>query len=228
MNELHYSYSNGKYWSKYNKCKLWENKEYDILVRDKNGQIATQKILIDNNIKTMFLENPLLETDYIEYSWSDKNKIIVRIIPRNENEYVDYKINDGAWIKETVKGEKEIEINCINGINILYYRTRDDNDNLSIINTFVIKTDFTSPSNINCVSEALYNSRIITTVTAVENLSLPLKYSISYDDGATWSKEQYGNKFLLSFPEKGTYKIKCRAFNSVGNYVESSTKIIII
>lgn len=220
--ELEYSYSGGQYWSKYPHCRVFENGTYEIVVRDKYGQTSTTQVEVNNNKKTILTPpNVLLgnsKGNYVEYTWS--NEPITITMSALSTYYIDYKLeSDTNWTLSNQKKGFAITI-AKNGRNNLLVRTRDDYGNTSIILTYPIWIDSTGPTNINFVPEVTYANEIITEVTAIEDTSLPLRYSITYDNGKTWSEPQLGRRFGLIDPMKGTYQINCRAYNAAGLYVE--------
>ena len=38
--KFEYSFSDGKYWSPYDHCRVWKNGTYDLMIRDNHGQTA--------------------------------------------------------------------------------------------------------------------------------------------------------------------------------------------
>lgn len=215
--ELEYSYSGGQYWSKYPHCRVFENGSYEVMVRDNFGQTSTAYVDINNNrVKEVGI--PTFTSDYIEHTWSDK-AVVVKINPVASS-YVVYRLNGGSW--QTNTGVITVNIPAVDGTTTIEAYCQDEYGNKSLPNTFVCNIDTTAPTNINFVPEITYANEIMTTVTAVENVGFPMRYSITYDNGKTWSTPQMGRKFGLINPAKGTYQINCRAYNSAGLFVEGT------
>lgn len=227
--ELEYSYSGGQYWSKYPHCKVFENGTYNVIVKDNYGQTTTAQIEVSNNKKTVLTPpNVLLGNSkgmYQEYTWSPEP---VSVQMSGGKYFVDYKLEtDSEW----TLGDR-VQTSIVNighaGKNNLLVRTRDSYGNTSFEFCYPIWIDTTGPTNLNFVPHITYGNEIITTVTAIEDVSLPMRYSITYDDGKTWSKPQLGEQFTLINPPHGTYTINCRAYNGAGLYVEGIAVEVVI
>lgn len=224
---LEYSWSDGKYWSQYNHCRVWENGTYNLKVRDKYGQTSTTTYEVTNNHKAT-IEPPTIKgtTGIIENVFTANSSAGVIFTPPIDNLYIDYKIEgawyNGTWTLGTSKGRLQMGPGMAKEVTITA-RCRDDYGNLSQEVTFVLLRDTTAPTNINFVPTVSIANEIYTTVSAIENEALPLRYSITYDGGQTWSEPQIGRNFgLVNNPPKGTYTINCRAYNAAGLYVEGS------
>ena len=215
--ELEYSYSGGQYWSKYPHCRVFENGSYEIIVRDNFGQTTTAYVDINNN-RVREVGIPTFTSDYVEHTWSNKS-VVVKINPAASS-YVVYRLNGGSW--QTNTGVIIVNIPASDGITTIEAYCQDEYGNKSLPNTFVCNIDTTAPTNINFVPEVTYANEIMTEVSAIENTSSPLRYSITYDNGKTWSTPQIGRKFGLINPAKGTYQINCRVYNPAGLYVEGT------
>lgn len=220
--ELEYSYSGGQYWSKYPHCRVFENGSYEVVVRDNFGQTSTAYLEVTNNVKKE-IEPPTVQGINVEeYGWITTNPSIQFTAPNSEY-YIDVKFTeDEDWNLATSPGNREIGLNRVDGTKTIIGRCRDIYGNVSLPITFVCYVDCTAPTNINFVPEVTYANKIMTTVTAVENIGFPMRYSITYDNGKTWSTPQIGRKFGLINPAKGTYQINCRAYNPAGLYVEGT------
>lgn len=215
--ELEYSYSGGKYWSKYPHCRVFTDDAYEIIVRDNFGQTTTAYVDINNNrVKEVGI--PTFTSDYVEHTWSNKS-VVIKINPAASS-YVIYRLNGGSW--QTNTGVITVNIPAVDGTTTIEAYCQDEYGNKSLSNTFVCNVDTTAPTNINFVPEVTYANEIMTEVSAIENTSSPLRYSITYDNGKTWSTPQIGRKFGLINPAKGTYQINCRVYNPAGLYVEGT------
>lgn len=218
--ELIYSYSNGAYWSKYNHCRVWTDDTYDLVVKDKYGQTTTTQIEITNNQKAI-LGIPVIYTNgYTEGTWSPTD-VSVNVSPGLNGTKVVYHLstwsNPDQW--NTVSGN--VTFTSGTGDTYAIFKTQDVYGNESLPLTFVPLIDKTAPTNINFVPRVSISNEIYTTVTAV-NAESPMRYSISYDGGTTWSSPQISNNFGYMNPPKGNYTVNCRAYNSSGLYVQGS------
>lgn len=223
--DLEYSWSDGTYWSKYNHCRVWENGTYTIKVRDRYGQMTTISYEVTNSHKATVPPPTVKGINIQEGEWIATNPSIKFEDPSETNKYyIDIKFSlNGNWDLATVKGDRTVEVDKVTGNKEIYGRCRDDYGNVSLPVTFTCGVDSSAPTNINFVPTVSEANEIYTTVSAIENNALPLKYSITYDGGQTWSTPQIGRNFgLVNNPPKGTYIINCRAYNAAGLYVEGS------
>lgn len=227
--ELEYSYSGGTYWSKYPHCRVFENGTYNVMVRDKYGQTTSTQVEVTNNKKTILTPPNVLFTnssgEYQECTWSPE---AVTVQMSAGNCYVDFKLEtDADWTLGIQKSAFVINL-IYNGKNNLLVRARDDYGNVSLVFSYPVWIDTKAPTNLNFVPRITYGNEIFTDVSAIEDIALPLLYSITYDNGQTWSKPQLGAQFGFIDPPHGTYQINCRAYNSAGLYVEGiATEIVI-
>ena len=79
--------------------------------------------------------------------------------------------------------------------------------------------DKSLPSNINILPTVKVTRDIVVEVSAINNDS-PMRYSITYDNGQTWSPPQIGRFFAHGPADVGTYTINARVYNGAGNYKE--------
>lgn len=223
--ELEYSWSGGQYWSQYNHCRVWENGTYELMIKDKYGQTSTTNYEVLNNHKT-FVPSPTVKGNNVqEGQWIATNPMIQFSDPSGTSTYyIDVKFSPTEeWSLGTAKGGRGIGTNGVAGIKEVWGRCRDDYGNVSLPVTFTCGVDMSAPTNINFVPTLSIANEIYTTVSAIETHALPLRYSITYDGGQTWSKPQIGRQFgLVNNPPKGTYTINCRAYNAAGSYIEGS------
>lgn len=223
--ELEYSWSGGQYWSQYNHCRVWENGTYELMVRDKYGQTSTTLYEVTNNHKATIPSPTIVGRNVQQEQWITTNPQLQVVDPSGNNSYyMDVKFSpEEGWDRASSKGDRTFASNRVNGIKEIWARSRDDYGNVSLPVTFTCGVDTSAPTNINFVPTVSIANEIYTTVSAIEYHSLPLRYSITYDGGQTWSEPQIGRNFgLVNNPPKGTYTINCRAYNAAGLYVEGS------
>lgn len=217
MDELEYSFSGGQYWSKYNHCRVWENKTYDVMIRDKYGQTSTAQIEVLNNQRRELLPPTVVWEDYTPLDWSPTS-LVGHVTAENETDTIYSSTDNVSWYEigtGSYTGTMNTSMDCL-------FKTKDIYGNESDITISDIRIDKSAPTNISFVPTVTVANDVITTVSAIEDHALPMKYSISYDGGQNWSDLQYGTKFGLHMPEKGTYSIVCRAYNAAGLYVEGT------
>lgn len=219
--KLLYSFSDGKYWSPYNSCRVWSNNTYSILIKDKYGQISKTEVDILNIMKKD-LPLPIINSgNYVEKTVSSED-VILNATSSEPDSDIYYSINNGQnW------NLLESSYICSHDTNILF-QVRDSYGNMGKIKTFVVYIDKTAPTNINYTPKVTLSKDIETEITVVEDSNFLLQYSISYDDGITWSPYQYGRYFRYFKPLKGIYEIKCRVRNAAGLTVEGQSITITI
>ena len=225
--KFEYSFSDGKYWSPYDHCRVWKNGTYDLMIRDNYGQTA----------KRVYEETNVVE---------DK-EIPVKI------EYVDFtdcygnpvEYYDGIELERAgdlyPSGNMKITIEGNFNDPWLYVKDRGDRDwrkdkqfSNNVIETFLAEREyyvmdsygrksktFTLEGRIKTVYPSRLEIKIVQADSGViiaevkDNLPddaavLPRRYSISYDNGKSWSDWQLGRYFQKLKPNSGQYLIKAK------------------
>lgn len=210
---LEYSYSNGKYWSKYNHCRVWENDTYYLLVRDKYGNTTPVTLTEITNNKKRELPLPNLDTgDYVEGTWTGSDVSLLATTDV-EGATIYYSINGGTTWQEVSS-----PILCDKTSSFMF-QMKDIYGNVGKYLTFNVNIDKSLPSNINILPTVKVTKDIVVEVSAINNDS-PMRYSITYDNGQTWSPPQIGRFFAYGSADVGTYTINARVYNGSGNYKE--------
>lgn len=225
--KFEYSFSDGKYWSPYDHCRVWKNGTYDLMIRDNYGQTA----------KRVYEETNVVE---------DK-EIPVKI------EYVDFtdcygnpvEYYDGIELERAgdlyPSGNMKITIEGNFNDPWLYVKDRGDRDwrkykqfSNNVVETFLAEREyyvmdsygrksktFTLEGRIKTVYPSRLEIKIVQADSGViitevkDNLPddaavLPRRYSISYDNGKSWSNWQLGRYFQKLKPNSGQYLIKVK------------------
>lgn len=225
--KFEYSFSDGKYWSPYDHCRVWKNGTYDLMIRDNYGQTA-KKV-------------------YEEMSVVEDKEIPVKI------EYVDFfdcygnpvEYYDGIELERAgdmrPSGNMKITIEGNFNDPWLYVKGRGDRDwqkyeqfSNNVIETFLAEREyyvmdsygrksktFTLEGRIKTVYPSRLEIKIVQADSGViitevkDNLPddaavLPRRYSISYDNGKSWSNWQLGRYFQKLKPDSGQYLIKAK------------------
>lgn len=225
--KFEYSFSDGKYWSPYDHCRVWKNGTYDLMIRDNYGQTA----------KRVYEETNVVE---------DK-EIPVKI------EYVDFtdcygnpvEYYDGIELERAgdlyPSGNMKITIEGNFNDPWLYVKDRGARDwwkyeqfSNNVIETFLAEREyyvmdsygrksktFTLEGRIKTVYPSRLEIKIVQADSGViitevkDNLPddavvLPRRYSISYDNGKSWSNWQLGRYFQKLKPDSGQYLIKAK------------------
>ena len=225
--KFEYSFSDGKYWSPYDHCRVWKNGTYDLMIRDNYGQTA----------KRVYEETNVVE---------DK-EIPVKI------EYVDFtdcygnpvEYYDGIELERAgdlyPSGNMKITIEGDFNDPWLYIKEEGNSDwwkyeqfSNNVIETFLAKREyyimdsygrksktFTLEGRIKTVYPSRLEIKIVQADSGViitevkDNLPddaavLPRRYSISYNNGKSWSNWQLGRYFQKLKPDSGQYLIKAK------------------
>ena len=225
--KFEYSFSDGKYWSPYDHCRVWKNGTYDLMIRDNYGQTA----------KRVYEETNVVE---------DK-EIPVKI------EYADFtdcygnpvEYYDGIELERAgdlyPSGNMKITIEGNFNDPWLYVKDRGGRDwwkyeqfSNNVIETFLAEREyyvmdsygrksktFTLEGRIKTVYPSRLEIKIVQADSGViitevkDNLPdeatvLPRRYSISYDNGKSWSDWQLGRYFQKLKPNSGQYLIKVK------------------
>lgn len=225
--KFEYSFSDGKYWSPYDHCRVWKNGTYDLMIRDNYGQTA----------KRIYEETNVVE---------DK-EIPVKI------EYVDFfdcygnpvEYYDGIELERAgdlyPSGNMKITIEGDFNDPWLYIKEKRNLDwqkykqfSNNVIETFLAEREyyvmdsygrksktFTLEGRIKTVYPSRLEIKIVQADSGIiitevkDNLPddaavLPRRYSISYDNGKSWSNWQLGRYFQKLKPDSGQYLIKVK------------------
>ena len=225
--KFEYSFSDGKYWSSYDHCRVWKNGTYDLMIRDNYGQTA-KKV-------------------YEEMSVVEDKEIPVKI------EYVDFfdcygnpvEYYDGIELERAgdmrPSGKMKITIEGDFNDPWLYIKEEGNSDwwkyeqfSNNVIETFLAKREyyimdsygrksktFTLEGRIKTVYPSRLEIKIVQADSGViitevkDNLPddaavLPRRYSISYNNGKSWSNWQLGRYFQKLKPDSGQYLIKAK------------------
>lgn len=219
MSAYEYSYSNGQYWSKYNHCRMWENGTYKVKVKDENGQIVEQDAIIDYNEYTLGIPLPpiISAENYEDNTWTSKDVVINITSPEDfpGKTLMRYSSGGVAVVSPdtmTITSSQVLHFIIVNSSTMM--RSPE-----AVINVLIAKEP---PSNLVVNPTVTAQKRIDTIMSAIDQKTR-VKYSISYDDGATWSTPQIGKKFSKDVIIGDTFKIKGRAYNEAGLYIESDT-----
>lgn len=226
--ELQYSWSNGKYWSPYNHCRVWSGSndsstEYTLKVRDQYGQEVLTETLV-TNLKDRTLVMPTIELSQSAREWSSTT-VTVTVKSNDTNCKYIYRRTIGAttWTKEEAIQTTFSISTGVTGIEAYY---EDVYGNISPTASTYIMVNGVQPTNLNFNPTVDSAKRIFTEVSAVSTVADDLlRYSISYDNGQTWSDPQIGKKFcLVDTSGQSEYMVNCRAHTSARTYNSTTGK----
>ena len=234
MKRIEYSFSNGTYWSKYNRCRVWSSGEQNLKVRY-GDSISSYNLAVSNIHNTKPTTPAYIASTGEEWTVQYTLKIIY-----DKDDVLHVLKTEGGNTTETVyttpqsisedKGIVEITPSYNGNGSALFWAT-DVYGNKSDSNSAEWNKDDTYPYSGDIQCDA-YLHQVITTVTASGSVS-PLLYSISYNNGATWSDFQYGNKFIyLNSGNAKTLKIKAKIKTSssgnITHYLTTGTKEVYV
>lgn len=237
--KFEYSFSDGKYWSPYDHCRVWENGTYDLMIRDNYGQTARRvyeetNVVEDKEIpfKIEFIDfidfndNPIEYYDGIVVARSSGKMVIT--IQGNYNNPVLYERIKG----QDVWGRKGSFVNnklTVRSLQQAEYYVADSYGRRSKTFTSEVVT-YTpySPRPAITILHADSGALITEVRDDTETNAVPRRYAISYDNGKTWSNWQLGRYFQKINPPIGTYTIRVKIKYTTGIESNSIGKTITI
>ena len=225
--KFEYSFSDGKYWSPYDHCRVWKNGTYDLMIRDNYGQTAKRVYEETNVVEDK--EIPV-KIEYVDFTDCYGNPV----------EYYDgIELERAGDLRPS--GNMKITIEGNFNDPWLYIKEKGDRDwqkykqfSNNVIETFLAEREyyvmdsygrksktFTLEGRIKTVYPSMLEIKIVQANSGViitevkDNLPddaavLPRRYSISYDNGKSWSNWQLGRYFQKLKPDSGQYLIKAK------------------
>ena len=225
--KFEYSFSDGKYWSPYDHCRVWKNGTYDLMIRDNYGQTAKRVYEETNVVEDK--EIPV-KIEYVDFTDCYGNPV----------EYYDGieleragDLYPSGNMKITIEGnfnDPWLYVKEKRGLDWQKYKQFSNN----VIETFLAEREyyvmdsygrksktFTLEGRIKTVYPSRLEIKIVQADSGViitevkDNLPddaavLPRRYSISYDNGKSWSNWQLGRYFQKLKPDSGQYLIKAK------------------
>ena len=237
--KFEYSFSDGKYWSPYDHCRVWKNGTYDLMIRDNHGQTAKRvyeetNVVEDKEIpvKIEFIDfidfnnNPIEYYDGITVIGSS-GKMVITILGDFNNPTLYMKTKgQTTWRKN---GGFTNNKRILNDLGQAEYYVMDSYGRKSKIFTSEVVNATPYPPLPEIIIVHKDAGVIISEVKDNrETNAIPRKYSISYDNGKTWSNFQLGRYFQKLGPVSGTYQLKAKILYTTGVEAESSSKIVTI
>lgn len=237
--KFEYSFSDGKYWSPYDHCRVWENGTYDLMIRDNYGQTAKRvyeetNVVEDKEIpfKIEFIDfidfndNPIEYYDGIVVARSSGKMVIT--IQGNYNNPVLYERIKGQDVWER-KGSFVNNKLTVRSLHQAEYYVADSYGRRSKTFTSEVVT-YTpySPRPAITILHADFGVLITEVRDDTETNAVPRRYAISYDDGKTWSNWQLGRYFQKLKPSTGTYWIRVKIKYTTGVESNSVGKMVTI
>lgn len=237
--KFEYSFSDGKYWSPYDHCRVWENGTYDLMIRDNYGQTAKRvyeetNVVEDKEIpfKIEFIDfidfndNPIEYYDGIVVARSSGKMVIT--IQGNYNNPVLYERIKGQDVWER-KGSFVNNKLTVRSLHQAEYYVADSYGRRSKTFTSEVVT-YTPYSPRPAITILHADSGVLITEVRddTETNAVPRRYAISYDNGKTWSNWQLGRYFQKINPPIGTYTIRVKIKYTTGVESNSIGKTITI
>ena len=237
--KFEYSFSDGKYWSPYDHCRVWKNGTYDLMIRDNYGQTAKRvyeetNVVEDKEIpvKIEFIDfidfngNPIEYYDGIVVSRTSGKMVIT--IQGNYNNPVLYKRNKGEDVWGRIGYFTDNKFTKKNPDQAEYYIADSYGRKSKIFTSEAITHTPYSPRPVITILHA-DSGVLITEVRDGSNTNaVPRRYAISYDNGKTWSNWQLGRYFQKINPPIGTYTIRVKIKYTTGVESNSIGKTITI
>lgn len=225
--KFEYSFSDGKYWSPYDHCRVWKNGTYDLMIRDNYGQTAKRVYEETNVVEDKEIPVKIEYVDFtdcygnpVEYYDGIELERAGDLYPSgNMKITIEGNFND-PWLYVKDKGDRD------------WWKDKQFSNN--VIETFLAEREyyvmdsygrksktFTLEGRIKTVYPSRLEIKIVHADSGViiievkDNLPddvavLPRRYSISYDNGKSWSNWQLGRYFQKLKPDSGQYLIKAK------------------
>lgn len=237
--KFEYSFSDGKYWSPYDHCRVWENGTYDLMIRDNYGQTAKRvyeetNVVEDKEIpfKIEFIDfidfndNPIEYYDGIVVARSSGKMVIT--IQGNYNNPMLYERIKGQDVWER-KGSFVNNKLTARSLHQAEYYVADSYGRRSKTFTSEVVT-YTPYSPRPAITILHADSGVLITEVRddTETNAIPRRYAISYDNGKTWSNWQLGRYFQKLKPSTGTYWIRVKIKYTTGVESNSVGKMVTI
>lgn len=237
--KFEYSFSDGKYWSPYDHCRVWENGTYDLMIRDNYGQTAKRvyeetNVVEDKEIpfKIEFIDfidfndNPIEYYDGIVIARSSGKMVIT--IQGNYNNPVLYERIKGHDVWEKAGNFTDNNFTKKNPHQAEYYIADSYGRKSKIFTSEAIRYTPDSPRPVITILHADSGVLITEVRDDRETNAVPRRYAISYDNGKTWSNWQLGRYFQKINPPIGTYTIRVKIKYTTGVESNSIDKTITI
>lgn len=230
--KFEYSFSDGKYWSPYNHCRVWENGTYDLMIRDNYGQTAKRvyeetSIIEDKEIPvriefidfTDFNGNPIEYYDGVVVARSS-GKMVITILGDFDDPRL-YMKTKGQTAWQENGGFTNNKKTLIDPGQAEYYIADSYGRKSKTFTSEVVTYTPYSPRPAITILHADSGVLITEVRDDTETNAVPRRYAISYDDGKTWSNWQLGRYFQKLKPSTGTYWIRVKIKYTTG--VESNS-----
>ena len=237
--KFEYSFSDGKYWSPYDHCRVWKNGTYDLMIRDNYGQTAKRvyeetNVVEDKEIpfKIEFIDfidfndNPIEYYDGIVIARSSGKMVIT--IQGNYNNPVLYKRVKGQDVWGKTGYFTDNNFTKQDPGQAEYYIADSYGRKSKIFTSEAIPPTPYSPRPVITILHADSGVLITEVRDDGETNAVPRRYAISYDDGKTWSNWQLGRYFQKLKPSTGTYWIRVKIKYTTGVESNSIGKMVTI
>ena len=237
--KFEYSFSDGKYWSPYNHCRVWENGTYDLMIRDNYGQTAKRvyeetSIIEDKEIPvriefidfTDFNGNPIEYYDGVVVARSS-GKMVITILGDFDDPRL-YMKTKGQTAWQENGGFTNNKKTLIDPGQAEYYIADSYGRKSKTFTSEVVTYTPYSPRPAIIILHADSGVLITEVRDDTETNAVPRRYAISYDDGKTWSNWQLGRYFQKLKPSTGTYWIRVKIKYTTGVESNSVGKTITI
>lgn len=237
--KFEYSFSDGKYWSPYDHCRVWKNGTYDLMIRDNHGQTAKRVYEETNVVEDKEIPVKIEFIDFIDFNNNpieyydgitvigNSGKMVITILGDFNNPTLYMKTKgQTTWRKN---GGFTNNKRILNDLGQAEYYVMDSYGRKSkIFTSEVVGAMPYSPLPEVIIVHADAGVIISSVKDNRETNAIPRKYSISYDNGKTWSNFQLGRYFQKLNPASGTYQLKAKVLYTTGVEAESSSKIVTI
>lgn len=237
--KFEYSFSDGKYWSPYDHCRVWGNGTYDLMIRDNYGQTAKRVYEETNVVEDKEIPFKIEFIDFIDFNDNPIEYYDGIVVARSSGKMVitiqgNY---SNAMLYERIKGQdvwgrKGSFVNnklTVQSLHQAEYYVADSYGRRSKTFTSEVVT-YTPYSPRPAITILHADSGVLITEVRddTETNAVPRRYAISYDNGKTWSNWQLGRYFQKINPPIGTYTIRVKIKYTTGIESNSIGKTITI
>lgn len=225
--KFEYSFSDGKYWSPYDHCRVWKNGTYNLMIRDNYGQMAKRVyeetgIVEDEEIPVQiefidfidFNSNPIEYYDGIVVARST-GKMIITILGDFDDPRL-YMKTKGQTAWQENGGFTNNKRTLIDPGQAEYYIADSYGRKSKIFTSEVVTYTPYAPRPAITILHADSGVLITEARDDTETNAVPRRYAISYDNGKTWSNWQLGRYFQKLKPASGTYWVRVKIKYTTG------------
>ena len=237
--KFEYSFSDGKYWSPYDHCRVWKNGTYNLMIRDNYGQMAKRVYEETGIVEDEEIPVQIEFIDFIDFNSNPIEYYDGIVVARNTGKMIITILGDfdDPRLYMKTKGQTAWQENggftnnkrTLTDLGQAEYYIADSYGRKSKIFTSEVVT-YTPYAPRPAITILHADSGVLITEVRddTETNAVPRRYAISYDNGKTWSNWQLGRYFQKLKPSTGTYWIRVKIKYTTGVESNSVGKMVTI